>query len=206
MSNNVFPTLIGLEPKVGRNPMFKTRIQSGVAGDEVRLAYQAYPLWKFRLRYEFLRDDAPNNELNKLAAFFLVMRGSYDSFLFTDPDRSAVADERFGTGDGSTTQFQLTRSTTDGTVSFVEPTQNVNVITNVKKNGVLQISPTDYTVSATGLVTFAGPPGGGLALTWTGTYYNRSRFMMDEAAFERFMYQLWALGSCDLLGAPSNKI
>lgn len=206
MSNNVFPTLLGLEPKVSRIPMFRTRVQQGVSGDEVRTAYQAFPLWKFKLKFEFLRDDAPNNELNKILALFMVARGQFDNFLFTDTDRSAVVDERFGTGDGVTTQFQLTRSSSDGALSFVEPVQNVNVLTNIKKAGVAQTSPTNYSISATGLVTFTAAPAAAAALTWTGTYYNRVRFMMDEANFERFMFQLWQLGTCDLLGAPGNKV
>lgn len=207
MSNLVYPALPGLQPTVGRFPNFRTRTQAGVAGDEVRTAYQAFPLWRFRLKYEFLRDDAANNELNKLLAFFMTMKGSFDSFLFDDVDRNSVTDLQFGVGDGAATQFQLVRNSTDGSsASFVEPVQNVNALTNIKKAGVAQTSPTNYTISATGLVTFAVPPALGAVLTWTGTYYNRCRFMMDEGQFERFMQQLWQLGTCDLWGAPGNKV
>lgn len=206
MSSLVFPALIGVKPTVGRLPIFRTRIQEGVSGDEFRLAYQAYPLWRFKLQYEFLRDDAANNELNKILALFMVVRGSWDNFLYTDPDRNSVTDYQFGTGNASATQFQLTRPTTDGTNTFVEPVQNVNVLTNIKKAAVTLASPADYSVNATGLVTFTSPPGNGLALTWTGTYYNRCRFEMDMADLERFMDKLWQLKTCDLRGAPGNKV
>lgn len=413
MSQLVFPSLPGLEPVVGRFPVFNTRIQEGVAGDEVRFAYQAYPLWKFSLKYQFLRDDAANNELNKLLAFFMAMRGAGDSFLYTDPDRNSVVDQSIGAGDGVTTQFQLLRASSDGVTSFLEPVMNVNgapaisradwqgkqlmyttartnyslyseqmqqaagwtpisatitvdavaapdgtvtadkivetaVLTNhgvasvnagspvvngdiwhtafcVKaaernifslwfdngagfgatyefnvntqavtqkrldalrlsnpvasivalpaagwyriglqatvidaatmasiqarcylgdgggvydaygspsymgdvtkgaylwggetKKGPLSsyiktpanaaVTVTDYALGSTGLATFANAPLAAAALTWTGNYYNRCRFMMDEGQFERFMNQLWKLGTCDLKGAPGNKV
>jgi hypothetical protein len=206
MSNLVFPTLIGVMPNVGRMPIFRTRIQAGVSGDEFRLAYQAYPLWSFKLQFEFLRDDAANNELNKILALFMAVRGSWDNFLYTDPDRNSVTDWQFGICDSVLTQFQLTRPTTDGSISFVEPVQNVNALTNIKRAGVTLTNPGDYTVSATGLVSFTSPGTNGQALTWTGTYYNRCRFEMDMAEVQRFMDKLWQLKTCDLRGAPGNKV
>src|SRR5690242_6922087 len=135
MSNTVFPSLLGLSWNTGKHPIFKTKIQESVSGRVLRSAFQAYPLWHFVLSYEFLRGDS-NDDLKKLLAFFLVMRGSWDSFLYTDPDFNSVTDYQFGTGDGTTTQFQLTRAISAGGNAFIEPVQNVNVLTNIKKAGV----------------------------------------------------------------------
>lgn len=149
----------------------------------------AYPLWKYTLTYEVLRDDTVNNELKTLAGFFLARQGQYDSFLFTDPDDSAVTAQSFGTGDGTTLAFQLIR--TYG--GFAEPVQNVNGAPSIYVAGALKTVTTDYTISSTGLVTFTVAPTAGQALTWTGSYYQRCRFLMDAADFEKFMRQLWEL-------------
>ncbi|WP_025041030.1 DUF2460 domain-containing protein [Nitrosospira briensis] len=205
MSNTVFPTLPGLAWSTGKHPIFKTKIQESVSGRELRSSFQAYPLWRFTLSYEFLRGDS-NDDLKKLLAFFLVVRGSWDSFLYSDPDFSSVTDYQFGVGDGSTTQFQLTRAISAGGNAFVEPVQNVNILTNIKKAGVTQTSPANYSISSTGLVTFVSAPAASASLTWTGTYYYRCRFMMDEGGFDQFMKQLWELKKCEFKGAPGNKV
>jgi hypothetical protein len=57
----------------------------------------------------------------------------------------------------------------------------VQVLTNIKKAGVVQTNPANYSISATGLVTFTSRPGAA-ALTWTGTYYWRVRFDQDTVA------------------------
>lgn len=191
MSNSVFPTLAGIGWGYRRSPMFDTRIQKSVSGKELRTAYMAYPLWKYTLTYEVLRDDTVNNELKTLAGFFLARQGQYDSFLFTDPDDSSVTAQSFGTGDGTTTAFQLIR--TYG--GFAEPVQNVNGTPSIYVAGVLKTVTTHYTISSTGLVTFTAGniPTAGQALTWTGSYYQRCRFLMDAADFEKFMKQLWEL-------------
>jgi hypothetical protein len=103
-------------------------------------------------------------------------------------------------------QFQLTRTITDGALSFVEPVQNVKTLTNIKRAGTTLANPADYTISSTGLVTLVSPGTNGQALTWTGEYYNRVRFMMDESQFKKFMNQLWSLGTCELWGSPMNKV
>jgi hypothetical protein len=206
MSDHIYPTLAGLVPKVGRYPGFNTRVKASVSGRERRARFQLYPLWRFVLKYEFLRDTAAANELKKILSLFLVCGGQFDSFLFTDPDGCSETDHQFATCNGSDTTFQLTRKTTDGSLSFIEPVENVNVVTNVKRNGVALTPVTDYTVGATGIVSTAIAGTNGHALTWTGTYYNRSRFLFDEAQFDRMVAELWELGKCELRGAPGNKI
>lgn len=206
MSDAVFPTLPGLAWNVGRYPIFKTSIQEAISGRELRSAYQAYPMWSFSLSYEYLAGDAVRNELKTLLAFFLARRGSFDSFLFADPNFSSVTDYQFGMGDGSTTQFQLLREISGGSHAFVEPVQNVNAITNVKKATVAQTNPTNYTINSTGLITFATAPAVAASLTWTGTYYDRCRFTMDSAEFNQFLKDLWELKKCQFKGAPGNKV
>lgn len=51
----------------------------------------------------------------------------------------------------------------------------------------------DWTVSSIGAVTFTTPPANGAALTWTGAYYWRCKFLQDIAEFDQFMKNLWQL-------------
>ena len=206
MSASVFPiSLPGLKPEVSVGPHFSTKVQSAVSGRETRAAFMAYPLWNIKLAYEFLRSNAVYPELDTLVGFFLQMKGSWDNFLLSVPNDNAVVDMPFGTGNGSQVVFQLTRLRGAGGFGFTEPVQNPASLTNIKAATVV-VPGANYTVGPTGLITFSSAPAGGAALTWTGSYYYRCRFVDDLADFDKFMQDLWSLGSIKLLGAPGNKV
>ena len=57
-------------------------------------------------------------------------------------------------------------------------------------------SMTDFAVNGTGLVTFAAAPIAGAALTWSGSFYWRCRFVLDQLDFAKFAYRLWNLRTC----------
>lgn len=191
MTVPVFPSLIGLGYAVARRPLFKTQHQEAVSGQDNPIELWTYPRWAFELTFNVLRSDAVNLEWQTLAAFFLTQRGSSRVFQFTAPDDKAVTDQLFGTGDGATTAFALTRSLTGtGGVTFNEPVF-APTITNVKVSG----TPTGaYTLGTQGLVTFTAAPANGAPLTWTGTYNWLCRFDDDAADFENFMSTFWRLG------------
>lgn len=200
MSNALFPTLPGLRWDIEKNPEFNTIVQRSVSLAELRGSFTATPIYNFTLHYDVLRDDTLHNELKQLAGFFLARRGKWDSFLFLDPDDSAATLQAFGTGDGATTAFQLVR--TFG--SFTESVCNIGVSPAIYKAGVLQVG--GYSVSATGLVTFSMAPTGGQALTWSGTYYFRCRFLEDTQQFNQFMRQLWDAKQVQFLASLGTKI
>lgn len=200
----MFPALAGLKWDIGSAPSFKTRVQRAVSGRELRAALMQYPTWTFKLGYEFLRDGVAGSDLNTLRGFFLARQGSFDSFLYSAPSDNAVTAMSFGTGDGATTVFQLTRALGAGGFAFVEPVQNLNGTPSIYKDGVLQTS--GVTIGATGLVTFAAAPTAGQSLTWTGNFYYRCRFKDDSADFEQFMQDLWSLKKLEFIGAPGNRV
>lgn len=202
MGNAVFPDLPGLKIEASRIPNFSTKIQAVASGNETRAAFMLYPLWTFRLAFEVLGHGLQGDDLNTLQGFFLARRGQFDSFLYLDPSDNAVADMSFGTGNGSATQFQLTRRCSSG-FPFDEPVQNLKFLTNIKAAGSVT---TAYSISGTGLVTFNSPPANGAALTWTGQFYYRCRFLQDMAEFEQFLQDLWSLKKLELLGSPMNKV
>jgi uncharacterized protein (TIGR02217 family) len=196
--------MAGLKWDSVKAPEFSTKVMRAVSGKELRAAYMSYPLYTFKLSYEVLRDDVANNELKTLAGFFLARQGQYDSFLFTDPSDHAVTAQSFGTGDGTTTAFQLVRAYG----GFSEPVQNVNGTPSIYVNGTLKTVTTHYTISGTGLVTFTAGniPTSGQALTWTGSYYFRVRFTADMAEFSQFLQNLWELKQLEFVGATGNKV
>lgn len=199
----IFPTLAGLSWNVTKTPQFNTIAHRAVSGYEVRAALMQYPLWTFSLSYDLLRDGA-YGELKTLMGFFLQQQGSFAAFYYSDPSDNAVTGQGFGTGDGATTSFQLIRSYG----GFVEPVQNLNGSPSVYVGGAIKTAGVgaDYTVSPTGLVTFAVAPAAGAALTWTGAFYYRVRFAADKADFNQFMYQLYELKQLSFVGSPLNKV
>ena len=206
MSGYVFPVLPGLAWNVVMSPAFSTSVKRAVSGRELRASFMAYPLWDFSLSYEFLRDGNRGADLDTLGGFFLNMKGQFDSFLFTSPADNTVSAMNFGSGNGSTTAFQLTRAFGAGGFPFVEPVQNLNGNPAIYVGGVLKTLTSDYTISSAGVVTFVTPPDNAAALTWSGSFYYRCRFKQDSAEFSEFMKDLWDLKKLAFVGAPGNKV
>ncbi len=205
MSNAVFPTLPGLTFDILKNPRFNTLIQKAVSGKEYRTALMQYPLWDYTLAFELLRSDNVNLELQTLVSFYNARQGSFDNFLFSDPDDNATTLQNCANtvtglyvGDGATTTFQMGRAYN----TFWEPTQNINAITNVYVNGV---STSAYTV-ANGLLTFSSAPGSGQSVTWTGTFYYRARFSADTIEFNKFYQNMWETKKVEFVASPRNMV
>jgi uncharacterized protein (TIGR02217 family) len=206
MSNSVLPSYVGFKLEAKKRPLWSTRFSEAVSGFERRVSQRVYPKYEIELSVEVLRDVAGTDEAKNLLGFFNLRAGAFDSFLYSDPDDGSVTDFQFAIADGSTTQFQLSRPLGTGSFAFVEPVQNVNAITNVKRNGVALTNPTDYTVSATGLITTAVPGTNGHVLTWTGSYYWRVRFQDDKLEFGKIFQTLFDLKKLPLIGSVMNKV
>lgn len=208
-----FPTLAGLTWNVEKTPMFATDVQDAVSGRENRISMMSYPKWQFMLSYSVLRDtpnvsspSAPFDELKKLVGLFLKNLGRKTAFLYSDPSDSSVTDMQFGTGDGATVAFQLLRSYGAGGFTLAEPVMNLNgAVTNIKDNGGV-VGGGNYSVGATGIVTFNTPPVAGHALTWTGSYFYRVRFLQDAMGLKQFMKDLWEAQKVEFIGALGNKV
>jgi uncharacterized protein (TIGR02217 family) len=198
MTAAIFPAMPGLKWGTVKSPMWSTGIQKAASGRELRAAFYSFPRYKISLGYEVLRSGALA-ELQAMVGFFNARKGSFESFLYLDPEDNAVVDQSFGVGAAGQTQFQLVR--TYG--GYVEPVLAPQLVAHggtapvVKVNGVVQTTGVD--VAADGLVTFATAPAAGAALSWSGIYYWRCRFMQDSADFDRFLYQLWALKKIELI-------
>ncbi len=195
MSSSVFPALAGIGWSVKRAEMWKTRTQSAISGKETRIADWSYPRHHWSLAFDFLRQGSLSgttySEFASLAGFFNLRQGSYDSFLYTDPDDNAATAQALGIGDGTTTAFQLVRSFG----GFVEPILAPNVVGAVYLNGTVQsgglYTVHDWSSTTPGTIVFTSAPGSGVVVTADFTFYFPCRFSADELDFEKFMAALW---------------
>jgi uncharacterized protein (TIGR02217 family) len=209
VSSEIFPALPGVRWGRPWRPDFgATIIQRSVSGNEARVQLQSYPLWEMELAYDVLRADAATLELQKVLGFFLRHGGDYESWLFDNPDdRTAAAGQALGTGTGTQVQFQLARRYGFGAWFATEPVQNVGTLGTVRVNGAAQTLGVNFTVNATGLITFASAPANGAAITWDpGTFYYRCRFAVAQLDLEKFATELFELKRVRFVGALGNKV
>lgn len=203
MSNAVLVTTAGFKLEAEKIPMWEgVEISRSQAMLETRVLCQVYPLYTINLSIAVLRDQVGLDEAKNLIGFFNLRNGPFDSFLYTDPDDNAVADQQFGIRDGVATQFQLLRAYG----GFGEPVNNVNALGNIKSNGVALANPADYTIDAHGAVTLAAGGTPGHVLTWSGSYYWRVRFDPDRLAFGKMFSSLWELKSLPLIGSVMDRV
>lgn len=187
MSNQVYPALVGAQMDVEREALYGTVVQTEASGRELRVAQQAGARYRYRIRYDFLRQDASPDEAGSLTFFFASHRGSWDSFLFTDVYYSSVTSCAFGTGTGSQTAFPLKDDLGDRVGAN-------NGAISVYVAGVLKTVTTDYTIDWSpgyANVNFVSAPANGAALTWTGQFYRRCRFASDGLRLQRRFSRIW---------------
>lgn len=190
MSNLVYPVLPGITFDSVRSAIFNTGLQAALSGKESRIAYQLYPLFQFDLTYELLRDYVTPSDLKALMGLFIACKGRYDTFLYADPVYNTVALNQFGTGDGTTTVFQLTATyQNSGGPGGAEIIQNLNGSPQIFINGGQTGA---FTLGATGIITFSTPPASNSAVQWSGSFYYRCRFDDDTFAATQFMNKFWA--------------
>jgi uncharacterized protein (TIGR02217 family) len=211
MTTPVFPALPGQGWSVHKKPTFLTVVASHVSGREVRFANYANPVWNFELTFEGLDGTASTypglgaSSLQSLMGLYLQSQGQFGSFVFYDPTDYSVTGQAFGTGDGTTTTFQLCRTLGGFTEPVIVPAaagtlnfpggQSASVPNpTIYNNGTLVSS--GYAISTPGgVVTFSTAPAAGHVLTWTGAFGFLCRFDGDDLDFEQFMANLWKVES-----------
>jgi uncharacterized protein (TIGR02217 family) len=164
-------------------PGFSTRIVTRLNGRERRNADWSQPQYSFSLPFVGLTQDryAP------IAQMFLNRMGAWGVFLYRNPLDYSALNEPFGVGDGTTTEFQLSKqSVIDGVVftryvrALYVPGNDGDGMTStitVTVNG----SPTAVTVDYDrGIVTFGAPPANLAALRWSGQFAHWVRFVSDK--------------------------
>lgn len=160
-------------------PEFQTDIQSIVSGHEKRNANWAICRHKYTVPFENITDEA----YHAIKTVFLLCRGRAHTFLHKDRTDHHATNESIGTGDGTTTTFQLSKlSTLAGTTATY-----TRVITKPASNVVVSVggAPDASAVvdASSGEVTFPTPPANGQTVSWTGDFYVHVRFDNDYLPF-----------------------
>jgi hypothetical protein len=183
MSNSIFPLPGSITSgsrgwDIVKYPVFNTIVQTPVSRrGETRISTTPYCTWEFVMTFPFVGGtfNDSTSYLNQLIGFYMSMQGAANSFLYDDPqDNTLSSPVTFGTGDGNTKVFQLTRPI-GGAKDII---QNVNGTPSIYLNGVLQSS--GYSINSLGVVTFTSAPASGAAVAWSGKYYFRCRFKNDD--------------------------
>lgn len=183
---------------------FATLVQETASGHEFRIARQA----QARHRYRPLKMLQTTEEAIEMKEFAIGRRGAQHSFRLKDwldyttnaDGRTAptMLDQVIGTGDGTTTQFQLLKVYDDDgdapyTRTITLPTSGSAV---VAVDGV-SASPT---ISSVGIVTFAAAPSNGTIITAGCTFDVPVRF---EAGLDKFAgmradaYGTWSMDALE---------
>lgn len=189
MTLRTFPTLSGVEYPTKKTPSWVTDMHRSVSGRRTTLAWYSYPIYQYELSFSFLRQTTANKEWQDLVAFYNLANGPANLWRYNDPTDNTATAQSFGTGDGTTVAFQLLRTITGTSFSWVDPVFDVTV-TTIFDNGT-PVGGGNYSVGSTGIVTFNVAPTAGHALTWTGTYNWICRFDEDSATFEQFAQTFW---------------
>ncbi len=189
MALPTFPALPGIAFPIPRSPSGRSIRQEAISGKRLILPQRAAVRWTWELSYNFLRSalwtDGTGTvfaELETLTAFYLAQMMSGGAFAYTDDEDNTATAQSFGAGDGASQTFQLVRARS----GYVEPVY-LPTVTSITAAGTPLVAGTDYTVGATGLVTFATAPAAAAALAWTGTFAWLCRFDDDSLDLSRFM-------------------
>lgn len=155
-----FPTDIAYGSAGG--PEYSTDIVITQSGYEQRNANWS----QARARYNVAHGVKTQTQLNSLIAFFRARKGRADGFRFKDWTDFKATAQAIGTGNASTTQFQLVKTYISGGITDTRTiTKPVSGTLNIYFNSVLQ-SGSLYSLNTTnGMVTFTTAPASGVAIT-----------------------------------------
>ena len=176
-----------LPPEVERGaqggPLFKTTVLIAASGDEQRI-----PEWDIcRGEWDIGYGIRGKVLLLEVIAFFRAVMGKAFAFRFKDwGDFESGTDANFGTGDGSTVQFQLKKTYSSFSDVPAIVRSYVRIIKLPRSSGlVIKVNGTPtvlYTLLTGGIIQFNSAPANGHALTWTGEFDVPVRFDLDKVA------------------------
>jgi uncharacterized protein (TIGR02217 family) len=202
-------------------PRFSTRITLAKSGDEARNQNWYSPLRRFSLP-EAVGDQ---DTFEQVLTFWLNTGGPFATWPFRDPFEFAscalseanvepdytAGDQLLGVGNGTTTQWQLTKvRPLGGASSGYSYTRTISLpILSTIEIEIDGYAPADcpeeqggpYTVVSItrpgGLVTITPPIKAGVAATWGGLFDTEVRFEGDDS-FDQVMHSFSTTGSAPL--------
>ncbi len=194
----------GIERGSRYGPSFRNVIQESISGTEQRFAQWTNCRCVGDLSYGLLTSSDPLGDYRAILAMYRAHFGSLYPFRFRNWGDYTATLEPFGTGDGSTVSFQLSKTydpslillNTPGALFYVRNIflPIVSTVT-IEVDGDPQTLTTDYSISASGLITYVSPPADGDVMTWGGEHDDAVRFDTDQLPIVLNEDDLTALGS-----------
>jgi len=171
--------------------IFKTEMVEYFNGAVYRNSRWSSPLMKANIQ-NYLKKD--QSKIATVIAFFNACKGMANGFRvkdyldFTSASDGISAptnlDQLIGTGNGATTQYQLIKTYTQGSLTTSRTIQKpVTSTVLISLNGVSQTEGSNFTVDyTTGIVTFTGVVGNGVLVKAGYKFDVPCRFDIDELA------------------------
>lgn len=151
VSTDIFPgpgtaeALPGISFTVTKSPEFSTLTSKSVGGRQTRTAFYQFPVWHYKISFDYLPDQEldAQKSVQALMGFYMAHYGSWDTWLFWDPDDNTVSNGLIATADGVTTTWDFVR----GMGAFYEP---VGQLTDTTSPVVYFTAPETDSVPGTG--------------------------------------------------------
>ena len=178
-----FPVKIAYGATVG--PKYKTTVFEATSGAEQRNS-----LWvNGRIAMNVGTGITTDVELSKVISHFRNMKGRAYAFRIRDWSDYTLTNEIIGTGDGSTTAFQITKKYIDGSSTY---TRTINLIVpgtiSVTVGGTAN---TDFNLDVdTGVITFTSAPAASADIAVTCEFDIKARYDTDVLEMNLQAYKL----------------
>ena len=135
-------------------PEWNTTVIEMISGREQRNVEWALPRSSWDVGYSVL----DQNDYQTVLRFFYARRGMAHAFRFKDWTDYSVAGQQIGVGDGINADFQVVKIYADTVLPFTRTITKLVAGSLVVYDNAGVVPSGDYTVSATGLITFDTPP------------------------------------------------
>ena len=166
---------VDVERGVVGGPEFNTIVLMTDGGQTKTQQNWSYPLYRGDISYGIQSKD----DFSDVLAFFYARRGRARGFLFKDWSDFEFAAQGLGTGDGSTTDFQVVKTYSDTVLPFSRKiTRPISSSMTVYKDGVAQ-APSAWSRVSGGIVRFTAAPAAAVIVTATGEFDIPMRFSTD---------------------------
>src|SRR5689334_14917389 len=93
-----FPSLPGIGYPAKRSPVWQTEPQDALSGKRIRVQRFSFPIYRYELPIDFVRNDAGHTEWQQLQGFINSVQGSTLLWQYDDPDDDSVTAQQFGQG------------------------------------------------------------------------------------------------------------
>jgi hypothetical protein len=187
MSTAVFPKLAGLSAERSVATAFSTRVHRAVSGRRSAMGERLFPVWRFTLKYNFLRAAPSVADLQALRGFFRARRGALDPFYFRDETNNAAVAQTVGIGAPGLVTYPLVYLE-GGTIDRVGAVDTTGSAPVALVNG----TPVAATFGRDTLTLTGGAATTGATVAWTGNFFYHVAFADDNLDLKRFMHQLFS--------------